>query len=109
LVLGSDHGDSHLFDYFRHSGDASFGRRDECLVAACLMLRNPTLDPWELMHLFLTCTKRTQYFLSHREIWESVERVGPALLAVGHLNDEERREFVDEAVFSGGVRVPMPT
>jgi hypothetical protein len=36
--------DSHRWDHFRHSRDAPFGRCDECLIAACLMLRNLTLD-----------------------------------------------------------------
>jgi hypothetical protein len=105
LLLGDPFlSDNHMWDHFRRSREAPYGRCDECLVAACLMLRNPSFDPWDLMDLFRTYTRRTRHFLNFREVWESVERVAYALLAVGHLNDEECRELIDEAVLPSGVR-----
>ncbi len=60
-----------------------------------------------LMDLFRTYTRRTRYFLNFREVWESVERVAHALLAVGHLDDEECRDLIEEAVLPDGMRAPV--
>jgi hypothetical protein len=44
-------------------------------------------------------TKRTRYFLNLQPVWESVVRVVLALLAAGHLSDDECRDLVMRPCF----------
>jgi hypothetical protein len=93
--------DWHVHDSFDKAEAGEVGHCDMCQVAHRIVTAHPGIEDRTLLVIaFRRHAGRTRWFLQVPEVWESVERVAHALLAVGVLYDAECRELVAEEILN---------